>query len=135
MSDTPRIAVVTGAARGLGAATAVRLAADGMAVAGVGLGGSAAKGTADAIPEAGGRAIAIGADVSDSAAVEAAIERVAAELGAPTVLVNNAGITRDNLLFKMSEQDWDAVMGVPLRGSFLMTRACQKHMVEAGWGR
>jgi 3-oxoacyl-[acyl-carrier protein] reductase len=135
MSDTPRVAVVTGAARGLGAATAVRLAADGMAVAVVDLEESAAKGTADAITEAGGRAIAIGADVSDSAAVEAAIDRVAAELGAPTVLVNNAGITRDNLVFKMSEQDWDAVMGVHLRGSFLMTRACQKHMVEAGWGR
>jgi 3-oxoacyl-[acyl-carrier protein] reductase len=134
-APSSRVAVVTGAARGLGAATAQRLAADGLAVAVIDLEESAAKGTADAITQAGGRAIAIGADVSDAAAVDAAIERVVAELGGPTVLVNNAGITRDNLLFKMTETDWDAVMGVHLRGSFLMTRACQKHMVDAGWGR
>jgi 3-oxoacyl-[acyl-carrier protein] reductase len=134
-APTSRVAVVTGAARGLGAATALRLAADGAAVAVIDLEESAAKGTADAITDAGGRAIAIGADVADSAAVDAAVERVVAELGPPTVLVNNAGITRDNLLFKMTESDWDAVMGVHLRGSFLMTRACQKHMVDAGWGR
>jgi 3-oxoacyl-[acyl-carrier protein] reductase len=73
--------------------------------------------------------------VADAAAVEAAVARVAGELGAPTVLVNNAGITRDNLLFKMSETDWDAVMGVHLRGAFLMTRAVQQHMVAAKWGR
>jgi 3-oxoacyl-[acyl-carrier protein] reductase len=73
--------------------------------------------------------------VSDAAQVEAAVTRVAEELGAPTVLVNNAGITRDNLIFKMSEQDWDMVMGVHLRGSFLMTRAVQKHMVEQRFGR
>lgn len=135
MPDTPRVAVVTGAARGLGAAIARRLAADGAAVAVIDLEESAAKGTADAIAEAGGRAIAVGADVSDAEAVTAAVDRVAAELGAPTVLVNNAGITRDNLVFRMTDDDWDAVMGVHLRGSFLMTRACQKHMVDAGWGR
>jgi 3-oxoacyl-[acyl-carrier protein] reductase len=134
-APSSRVAVVTGAARGLGAATAARLAADGMAVAVIDLEESAAKGTADAITQAGGRAIAVGADVSDEAAVAAAVERVVAELGAPTVLVNNAGITRDNLIFKMSEADWDAVMGVHLRGSFLMTRAVQKHMVDAKWGR
>jgi len=134
-APTARVAVVTGAARGLGAATALRLAADGLAVAVIDLEESAAKGTADAITDAGGRAIAVGADVADSAAVDAAVERVVAELGPPTVLVNNAGITRDNLLFKMSEADWDAVMGVHLRGSFLMTRACQGHMVASQWGR
>jgi 3-oxoacyl-[acyl-carrier protein] reductase len=134
-APSSRVAVVTGAARGLGAATALRLAAEGAAVAVIDLEESAAKGTADAITDAGGRAIAIGADVADSAAVEAAVERVVAELGPPTVLVNNAGITRDNLLFKMTETDWDAVMGVHLRGSFLMTRACQKYMVAARWGR
>jgi 3-oxoacyl-[acyl-carrier protein] reductase len=134
-APSSRVAVVTGAARGLGAATAQRLAADGLAVAVIDLEESAAKGTADAITQAGGRAIAIGADVSDEDAVAAAVERVVAELGAPTVLVNNAGITRDNLIFKMSQADWDAVMGVHLRGSFLMTRAVQKHMVDATWGR
>ncbi len=60
---------------------------------------------------------------------------MAAELGAPTILVNNAGVLRDNLLFKMSESDWDTVMNVHLRGAFLMSRACQKHMVDAGFGR
>ena len=68
-------------------------------------------------------------------AVAAAVEQVATELGPPTVLVNNAGVTRDNLLFKLSEADWDTVMDVHLRGTFLMTRAVQQHMVAAGWGR
>jgi len=134
MPDTPpqRVAIVTGAARGIGAATALRLAQDGLRVAVLDLEESAAKATADTIGEG---AIAVGADVSDAAAVDAAVARVTEELGAPTVLVNNAGITRDNLLFKMSEVDWDAVMGVHLKGAFLMTRAVQKHMVDAGWGR
>jgi 3-oxoacyl-[acyl-carrier protein] reductase len=131
----PRVGVVTGAARGLGAATALRLAKDGMAVAVVDLDEAAARITADAITEAGGRSLAIGADVADAEQVEAAVARVAGELGAPTVLVNNAGITRDNLIFKMSESDWDAVIAVHLRGSFLMTRAVQKYMVSAGIGR
>ena len=130
-----RIAIVTGAARGIGAATALRLATAGHAVAVLDLDAAACAGTVDAITAAGGRAVAIGADVSDSAAVDAAVARVAAELGAPTILVNNAGIIRDNLLFKMTEDDWDAVLGVHLRGAFLMTRAVQKHQVEAGWGR
>jgi 3-oxoacyl-[acyl-carrier protein] reductase len=77
----------------------------------------------------------VGADVSDADQVEAAIERVVTELGAPTVLVNNAGVTRDNMLFKMTESDWDTVMNVHLRGAFLMTRAAQKHMIDAKWGR
>ncbi|MYS43716.1 SDR family oxidoreductase, partial [Streptomyces sp. SID5998] len=67
--------------------------------------------------------------------VETAVARVAAELGPPAVLVNNAGITRDNLLFKMDPADWDAVIGVHLRGAFLMTKAAQAHMTKAGWGR
>ncbi|WP_433799233.1 3-oxoacyl-ACP reductase FabG [Actinomycetospora sp. CA-084318] len=134
-APTPRVAIVTGAARGLGAATALRLAADGLAVAVIDLDESAAKTTADAITEAGGKAIAVGADVSDNDAVTAAVERIVAELGPPTVLINNAGITRDNLLFKMSESDWDQVMGVHLRGSFLMTRAVQGHMVSEQFGR
>lgn len=63
------------------------------------------------------------------------MERIAAELGAPTVLVNNAGVLRDNLLFKMTDVDWDTVMGVHLRGAFLFSQAAQKHMVERKWGR
>ncbi|MFF0709006.1 SDR family oxidoreductase [Gordonia sputi] len=130
-----KTAIVTGSGRGIGAAVAKRLADDGLAVAVLDITEEAAADTAKAINDAGGKAIAVGADVSDEASVNAAVEKVAAELGAPTVLVNNAGILRDNLLFKMSVDDWDAVMGVHLRGAFLMSRACQKHMVDAGWGR
>ncbi|BDZ64307.1 SDR family oxidoreductase [Agromyces mangrovi Wang et al. 2018] len=132
---TERIAIVTGAARGIGAAVARRLAADGNAVAVIDLLEDATAETVDAITAAGGRAIGIGADVSDSAAVASAVARVADELGAPTILVNNAGILRDNLLFKMTDDDWDLVMQVHLRGAFLMSRAVQAHQVEAKWGR
>jgi 3-oxoacyl-[acyl-carrier protein] reductase len=136
MSTTEaRVAVVTGAARGIGAATAVRLAAEGRAVAVLDLDEAACKDTVEKITAAGGKALAVGCDVSDEAQVAAAIERVVQELGAPTILVNNAGVLRDNLLFKMSVSDWDTVMGVHLRGAFLMSRACQKHMVDAHFGR
>ncbi|MCD9878221.1 3-oxoacyl-ACP reductase FabG [Streptomyces guryensis] len=130
-----RIAVVTGAARGIGAATAERLAADGHAVAVLDLDAAAAAETARRIADNGGRALAVAADVGDEAQVTAAVARVTEELGAPTVLVNNAGVLRDNLLFKMSASDWDTVMDVHLRGAFLMSKACQKHMVDAGFGR
>ncbi|MFI6345343.1 3-oxoacyl-ACP reductase FabG [Streptomyces sp. NPDC050560] len=130
-----RVAIVTGAARGIGAATAVRLAAQGRAVAVLDLDEDACADTVGRIREAGGTATAVGCDVSDEAAAQAAVARVADELGAPVILVNNAGVLRDNLLFKMSTTDWDTVLGVHLRGAFLMSRATQKHMVDAGWGR
>ncbi|WP_326794428.1 3-oxoacyl-ACP reductase FabG [Streptomyces sp. NBC_01808] len=135
MSTTGRVAIVTGAARGIGAATAVRLAREGRAVAVLDLDEGACAETVGKITDAGGSALAVGCDVSDAAAVEAGVARVAAELGPPVILVNNAGVTRDNLLFKMAEDDWDTVMNVHLRGAFLMSRACQKHMVDAGFGR
>lgn len=134
MSNT-KVAVVTGAARGIGAATARRLAADGNAVAVVDLDESSCAATVSAIEDAGGRALAVGADVGDGAQVEAAIARIAEELGAPVILVNNAGIIRDNLIFKMTEADWDAVMTVHLRGAFLMTKACQAYMTKEKFGR
>lgn len=130
-----RIAVVSGAARGIGAAIAKRLASDGLQVGVLDLDESACAETVSAIESAGGKAIALGADVSKEDSVNAAVERLAGELGAPTVVVNNAGVLRDNLLFKMSVDDWDTVLGVHLRGAFLLTRAAQKYMVEQKWGR
>lgn len=130
-----RVAIVTGAARGIGAATAQRLAADGLAVAVVDLEEAATEQTVKAITDAGGRAVGIGADVADREQVRAAVERIATELGPPGVLVNNAGVLRDNLLFRMTESDWETVMAVHLRGAFLFSQAAQAYMVDRRWGR
>ena len=134
MTET-RTAIVTGAAQGIGAATAQRLAADGLQVAVLDLDADRTQPVVDAITAAGGTALAVGADVSDPASVDAAVAKVAEELGAPTVIVNNAGIIRDNLLFKMTVEDWDSVMAVHLRGSFNTVKAAQKYMTEAKFGR
>ena len=132
---TQRVAIVTGAARGIGAATAERLGRDGFAVGVLDLDEAACETVAARIRDAGGRAVGVEVDVTDAAQVEAGVARVADELGPPVVLVNNAGIIRDNLIFKMSEADWDAVMNVHLKGAFLMTRACQAHMTGEKYGR
>jgi 3-oxoacyl-[acyl-carrier protein] reductase len=130
-----RVAIVTGAGRGIGAAIAHRLAADGMSVGVVDLDEQGSRRTAKEIVENGGRAVPIGADVADEMAAGNAVQQTAAELGPVTVLVNGAGIIRDNLIFRMSTADWDSVMDVHLRGAFLMTRAAQTHMTQASWGR
>ncbi|QHT55128.1 SDR family oxidoreductase [Cellulomonas sp. H30R-01] len=134
MTDA-RTALVTGAARGIGAATARRLARDGHRVAVLDLREEDAETTAAAIRADGGDALAVGADVGDEDAVAQAVAHVARTLGPPTVLVNNAGILRDNLLFKMSTADFDDVLRVHLRGAFLVSRAVQAHQVQARWGR
>jgi 3-oxoacyl-[acyl-carrier protein] reductase len=131
-----RIAVVTGAARGIGLGIATRLADEGASVAVLDLDEGQASDAADGLANGDGRHhLGIGCDVSDSDSTRAAVERVVTELGALHILVNNAGVTRDNLLFKMSDDDWDAVIGVHLRGAFLMTRAAQKHFVEQKYGK
>lgn len=131
----PRTAIVTGAARGLGEAIAHRLAADDMRVGVLDRDADGAERVAAAIRDAGGDAFAAACDVTSADSVAAAVAAVADALGTPTVLVNNAGILRDALLFKMSEDEWDAIMNVHLKGAFLMTREAQRHMVDAGWGR
>lgn len=132
---TGRVAVVTGAGRGIGAATARRLAKDGAKVGVIDLKEEACLETVQSIQEAGGEAIAIGCNVADSKDVDGAFAKVAAEFGRLDILVNNAGVLRDNLLFKMSDDDWDTVMNVHLKGSFLCSRAAQKYMVEQRYGK
>jgi 3-oxoacyl-[acyl-carrier protein] reductase len=129
------VAFVTGAARGIGAATAIRLAAEGAAVAVVDLDETSCADTVETISGKGGRAIGIGADVSRRDQVEAAVARAVSELGGLQILVNNAGVIRDNMLFKMTDEEWDTVLAVHLRGAFLCSQAAQKHMVDASWGR
>src|SRR5665213_212892 len=130
-----RVAVVTGAARGIGAAVAERLAKDGATVAVYDLDVDSTADVVGRIVAAGGRATGFACDVANEQAVKSTFEQVNSQLGPVTVLVNNAGILRDNLLFKMSVDDWDAVMNVHLRGHFLASREAQKSMVEQKWGK
>ncbi|MBF6174084.1 SDR family NAD(P)-dependent oxidoreductase [Nocardia blacklockiae] len=135
MTEERRVAFVTGAGRGIGAATAAALADGGAAVAVADLDETACRTTVDTITAAGGTAIPVACDVTDEEQVDAAIDRVAAELGSLDILVNNAGVLRDNLLFKMSVDDWDTVLSVHLRGAFLCCRAAQRHMVARRYGK
>jgi 3-oxoacyl-[acyl-carrier protein] reductase len=130
-----RVVIVTGAGRGIGAAISTRLAEAGGIVACVDLDEDGATRTAAHIRKLGGTADAFRCDVANADDVETTVEAIVERLGPPTVLINNAGITRDNLIFRMSDEDWDTVLSVHLRGSFLMTRAAQRHMVKAGYGR
>ncbi|MEL0209074.1 MAG: 3-oxoacyl-ACP reductase FabG [Novosphingobium sp.] len=129
------MAFVTGGARGIGAAIAVRLAQEGCDIAVVDLSADAGAETVAAVEYCGRRAIAVAADVSDEAAVEQAVEQVAAAIGPPTVLVNNAGVLRDRTLGKLTLDDWNVVIDVNLKSAFLTSRAVLPHMRTAGWGR
>jgi len=122
--------VVTGASRGIGRSIAEAFAAEGAKVACVATTIEGASATAEAI---GG--VAFAADVSNQESVEALFEAVTAQLGTPSVLVNNAGITRDTLLIRMKEDDWDRVIAVNLKGAFLCTKAVAKSMMKARYGR
>lgn len=131
-----RVALVTGASRGLGSAIAVHLAREGHSVA-VNYSHSAESAAAvvEAIASEGGRAISVGADVSEEAAVDSMFSRVEDELGPPTILVNNAGITRDNLVLRMTAEDFDKVIDTNLRSVYLCTKRALKGMLRARWGR
>ncbi len=129
------VAVVTGAGRGIGAAEAIKMAQEGANIAVLDLSAEVGQDTVEAVQEAGGKAIAVACDVSSSKQVGAAFEEVAHRFGRIDILVNNAGLLRDNLLFKMTEDDWDKVLDVHLKGSFLCSQAVQKYMVEQQYGR
>ncbi|WP_436520523.1 3-oxoacyl-ACP reductase FabG [Actinoplanes sp. HUAS TT8] len=130
-----RVAIITGAARGIGAATALQFASEGASVAVLDLNEADCADVVGRIRAAGGTAVAFGCDVADEAQVDAVFDKVASELGGVDVLVNNAGVTRDNLLHKMPASDWDLVMNVHLRGAFLCSRAAQRHMVPQRSGK
>ncbi len=128
-----KVALVTGSSRGIGKAIALRLAGDGATVA-----LNATKDTSEterAIREAGGSFGSYIADVSRSDQVVSLVETVVADCGSIDILVNNAGINRDTLLLRISDDDWDDVLGTNLRGSFLCTRAAVRHMIRKRWGR
>ena len=128
-----RVAIITGAARGIGAGTAKRFADEGAAVAVLDINEEQAQETAATLGAT--KAIGVGCNVADATSVDAAVGRVLDELGGLHVLVNNAGITRDNLLFKLTEDDWDSVINVHLRGAFLMSKAAQKTFVDQKYGK
>src|SRR6187455_2706835 len=129
-----RVALVTGASRGIGRAIATRLAAAGAHVVAAARGENA-KGTADAIREAGGSAESIGLDVTDAAGVDAAVAGIMAGKGRIDILVNNAGITRDTLMLRMKRDDWDAVLQTNLTAAFTSVQAVLKPMIKQRSGR
>ena len=130
-----KVAVVTGAAAGIGAACARRLAKEGAAIAVLDLDAERCADTGAAIPNAGGTAIAAGADVSNRASVQAALAQVREQLGAISILVNNAGVTDFTPFEELTDDRWDFIYAVNVRGLFIMTQECLPDMKGAGWGR
>ncbi|HKV83754.1 MAG TPA: SDR family NAD(P)-dependent oxidoreductase [Ktedonobacterales bacterium] len=130
-----RVAIVTGAAQGIGAATARRLASDGARVTLADLNVAGCEAVAGSITDAGGEALALACDVADANAVQRMVDATVERFGQLDILVNNAGVIRDNMLFKMGDDDWDLVINVHLRGAFNCARAAQKVMVERNYGR
>ena len=132
---TGKVAIVTGSARGLGAATARRLAQEGAKVVITDINAELAQATAKALQAEGLAAHCIVGDITKAADVQRLVDETAAHFGGVHILVNNAGAPRDKYLVKMSEDDWDLVMNVMLKGAFLATKAVMPRYIEQGWGR
>jgi len=130
-----KIAIVTGSGRGLGAATVLRMAQEGAHVVVNDISAEAAKATAAEVEKLGRRALVSTHDVSDTAAANALVEEVKKTFGRVDILVNNAGITRDSMLHKLTEEKWDEVIRVNLKGPFNMGQACAKAMMENKYGK
>lgn len=130
-----RVVIVTGAGRGMGRAVAERLSSAGASVVVNDLSTDAAEAAAAALRDAGGNAIAIGGDVTSASDVSAMVERAMSEFGSVHILVNAAGVLRRTAVIDMDEDEWDFVIGVNLKGTFLPSRAVLPAMREAGWGR
>jgi len=130
-----QVAIVTGAARGIGAAIARRLASEGARVGVFDLNLDGAETLVQEIRSAGGEGLALACDVANAEQVEASVKKVVEQYGRLDVLVNNAGVIRDNLLYKMTEDDWNTVIDIHLKGTFLCSREAQKYMVPQKYGR
>ncbi len=130
-----RVAFITGAGRGIGAATALRMAEEGARVALADVDTEGCQQVAEEISRLGSEGLVLPCNVADSVMVQDAVDKTASHFGQLDILVNNAGVLRDNLLFKMSEDDWDTVLNVHLKGAFLCSRAAQKYMVHQKYGR
>lgn len=135
MSETGRVALVTGASQGLGAATARRLARDGHNVALLARRAPELERVAESIHRDGGCALAVTGDVMVPDHVEAAVRTVLDEWGSLDILVSNAGVTRDALIHRMTDDDWYTVINTHLSGAFFTARAAQRSMVRSGYGR
>ena len=135
MSDTEvnRVALVTGATRGIGKAIAHELATAGHKVIGTATSDAGAATIAENLRAAGGTGIQL--DVSDVEAVRESVAAIVSEHGAPTILVNNAGITRDNLMMRMKDEEWGDVLNTNLNALFTVSKACLRGMTKARWGR
>jgi 3-oxoacyl-[acyl-carrier protein] reductase len=130
-----RVALITGAGRGIGKAVAQTLAAAGARVALLSRTEANAQEVAHAIEAAGGRTLAFSGDVADPSTVDTVLEQTLKHWERLDIVVNNAGITRDTLLLRMKDEDWDAVLQTNLKGAFLCSRAALKPMMRQRWGR
>lgn len=135
MSLEGKVALVTGASRGIGHAIAHQLAAQGAIVVGTATSDSGAQAISDRLAEAGFKGAGLKLDVRDPASVSAVLEEVTSRFGAPAVLVNNAGITGDNLLMRMKDDEWDDIINTNLGSVYRLSKAVLRGMTKARWGR